>query len=125
MEETKQSPSQTPSRGADGHLMTCKHDGNCCVVPDKMLGRIGKRWATSLSGFISGVIVASIVLIPWMVFQKTLVEEACFERVPPPMRSENILDNDAVIQEDAAAAAAGGTVLEGSEQSTVEDAPIQ
>jgi hypothetical protein len=87
-------PQPQPQRSADGHLATCKHDGNCCVVPERMIARIGKRWATALSGLIAGVVIASIVFIPWMVFQRALADEACFEKVGPSERTELRLKNE-------------------------------
>ncbi len=81
------------ARSADGHLTTCQHDANCCVVPTHMIGRVGKRWATALSGLVAGVVIASMVLIPWMFFQKSYCEELSPLRTQPPV--EGSLNDDA------------------------------
>jgi hypothetical protein len=59
---------------AESAMTTCSHTEKCCSVPSKVAGKIGKKWATSLAGFITGTAVASIVLIPWMLFQGKLLD---------------------------------------------------
>lgn len=42
------------------------HQG-CCVTPKAGTMTIGKKWATPLSGFIAGVLAASLVFVPWLI----------------------------------------------------------
>lgn len=50
-----------PKKGKFMHEFVCPHEG--CENPDHAI-QIGKGMATPLSGFIAGVIVTSIVLLP-------------------------------------------------------------
>lgn len=60
-------------KGLAHEFMTCGckkgevgvHEG-CCVTPNKEIATIGKKWATPLSGFIAGAVVASIIMVPWL-----------------------------------------------------------
>lgn len=69
---------------SEGHFGTCKHDKDCCQIPAHMPVRIGKKWASSLAGFIAGAIVTAVVLIPWMYVQGMFCAEADFLKVQPP-----------------------------------------
>jgi hypothetical protein len=48
-------------------------DAACCVPNKKYRWKLGNAFATSLSGFVAGAIVATIMLYPWL----RALEEAC------------------------------------------------
>lgn len=41
-------------------------DAACCVPNKAYRWKVGKTFATSLTGFVAGVIVATIILYPWL-----------------------------------------------------------
>ncbi len=43
-------------------------DAACCVPNKSYHWKVGKTFATSLTGFVAGVIVATIILYPWLRF---------------------------------------------------------
>lgn len=60
-------------KGIGHEFVTCECDKDevdvhtvCCVPPRQHLGKIGSRWASGLTGFIAGAIVATIILLPWL-----------------------------------------------------------
>lgn len=61
-------------RSSEAALTTCQHTENCCLVPQNMIGKVGKKWATALAGFVAGAVVAAIILVPWMLFQGKLCD---------------------------------------------------
>lgn len=65
-----QAPSAPSKPAQEGHgAFVCNPD--CCkqMGMDKPTVKIGKKWATALSGFIAGAAVAAIILVPWMLFE--------------------------------------------------------
>lgn len=55
-------------KGIAKEFKTCACTHDCCAVPDKSIMKLGRTWATSLSGFVAGAIVATIILLPALVF---------------------------------------------------------
>lgn len=43
-------------------------DAECCIPSKHYRWKVGKTFATSLTGFVAGVIVATIILYPWLRF---------------------------------------------------------
>lgn len=72
-------PGKKSVEGMQGEFVTCECTRECCVPKKGARTRYGQYWASSLTGFIAGVIVTAIVLLPWLVFESRFEDST---RVP-------------------------------------------
>lgn len=113
-------PGKESAEGVKGEFVTCECSRECCLSKKGAGTRLGRHWASALTGFIAGVVVATIVLLPWLAFESRLEDST---RVPLNISSDGeALPDEGMTADDVPQGTEDGLMEEDSSADVAPDA---